>query len=83
MKPSKILYLDIKNLLLKLGFFSETTTGNHLIFQHSLGALIVLPSYQDKDYVYLIHLASIRHLLKEYDLMDELTFEYYLEKVPT
>ncbi|WP_071881421.1 hypothetical protein [Gloeothece verrucosa] len=66
MKPSKILYLDLKNLLLKLGFFSETITGNHQLFQHPSGALIVLPSYQDKDYVYLIHLAAIHHILKKY-----------------
>ena len=81
MNNREIIYSELENLILSLGFSPIKTTGNHKIFQHSSGALIVLPDYQKKSRLNQIHLIAVRRILKEYGLMNEYDFNNYFNKI--
>ena len=81
MNNRKIIYSELENLILNLGFSSITTTGRHKVLKHSLGALIVLPDYQKKSPLNQIHLVAVRRILKDYGLMNERDFDNYFDRI--
>ncbi len=79
-----ILFTELEQLLLKLGFTSLPTTGSYYVFQYLASeALIILPGYEQKAYVDATHLVAVRRILIEHGLMDESAFDSFLEKVPS
>jgi predicted RNA binding protein YcfA (HicA-like mRNA interferase family) len=79
-----ITFTELEELLLRLGFTLEPTAGSHHVFQYpSSGALVVLPGYEKKAYVDTVHLVSVRRILVENGLIDQIAFDSFLEKIPS
>ncbi|PSF36807.1 hypothetical protein C7H19_12630 [Aphanothece hegewaldii CCALA 016] len=80
MKNKNIIYNQLEELLFSLGFIPVETKGNHKVYSHpNSKALILLPNYQSTDRLNLVHYLAIRRTLKEYDLMDEMTYENWFD----
>jgi hypothetical protein len=78
------MYSELEKWLLDLGFSTLPTSGEQKVFQHSLTkALIVLPNYDAKAFVHVVHLAAVRRILIENGLVNENDFSEFLEKVPS
>jgi len=73
-----ILFSDLENLLLKLGFTVLPTTGSHYAFQHAASqTLVVLPGYEQHAYVDRTHLVAVRRILLANGLIDEIAFDRF------
>ncbi len=83
MNYPNINYSDLKQLILSLNFKPLSTQGNQKIFEHSSGALIILPNYSDKEQVSLTHITTIGRILDEFNIMNKLDFRNCLEKNQT
>ena len=47
-----IQFIDLKELLLKIGFVKVPTAGSQQVYQYPLsGSLIILPPYEQQAYV--------------------------------
>ncbi|MGB8701522.1 MAG: hypothetical protein WCD18_19070 [Thermosynechococcaceae cyanobacterium] len=72
----KVMFAELEQLLLELGFVRQIVQGTHLVFQYpALGTLIVLPGYKSQDWVHGVHLVSVRRILAENDLMSTAEFD--------
>lgn len=79
-----IIFADLEQLLLKVGFTTLPTAGSHKVFNYpSSRALIILPSYEKNAYVHPVHLVAVRRILIENGLIDSSAFDSFLEKVPS
>ncbi len=79
-----IMFTELEQMLLRLGFTSLSTAGSHHVFQHpSSGALVILPGYDKKAYVDAIHLVAVRRILIENGLIDKSSFSSFVEKMPS
>ncbi|BAZ00645.1 hypothetical protein NIES37_46400 [Tolypothrix tenuis PCC 7101] len=77
-----IQFNELEKLLLNIGFAKVPTTGNQQVYQSSpSGALIILPAYEQQDYVQSVHLVAVRRVLLENGLINTNTFNRFLEKV--
>lgn len=76
MKAKNIIYEQLEQLLFSLGFTPIETKGNYKVYEHfGCDALMILPDYQPTDKLDNTYYLAVRRTLKEYDLMDESTFE--------
>jgi predicted RNA binding protein YcfA (HicA-like mRNA interferase family) len=73
---------ELEDMLLKVGFTRLPTAGSHHVFQYpSSGVLIVLPGYEKKAYVDVVHLVAVRRILVENGLIDKTAFGSFVEKI--
>ncbi|MBD6618951.1 type II toxin-antitoxin system HicA family toxin [Komarekiella sp. 'clone 1'] len=79
-----ILFTELEQLLLKLGFTTLPTAGSHHVFQYpSSGVLVILPGYDKKAYVDTVHMVAVRRILIENGLINNSAFDNLLEKIPS
>jgi len=77
-----IQFIDLEQLLFKIGFAKVSTTGSQQVYQYPLsGTLVILPAYEQQAYVQLVHLVAVRRVLIENGLINTNTFHSFLEKV--
>jgi predicted RNA binding protein YcfA (HicA-like mRNA interferase family) len=77
-----IQFIDLEELLVKIGFSKIPTTGSQQIYKDSQsGTLIVLPPHDQQAYVQPVHLSAVRRVLVENGLINENTFDSFLGKV--
>lgn len=80
MKTKNIVYAQLEQLLFSLGFTCVETKGNHKAYSHpNSKALILLPSYKSTDRINIVHYLTVRRTLREYNLMDETTYENWFK----
>jgi predicted RNA binding protein YcfA (HicA-like mRNA interferase family) len=78
----EIKFSELEQLLLSIGFVTMPTTGSQKVYQYpSSGTLVVLPGYEQQDYVRTVHLVAVRRILSENGLMDNDKFNNFLNKL--
>ncbi len=77
-----IQFIDLEELLLKIGFAKVSTTGSQQVYQYpSSGTLIILPPYEQQAHIQPVHLVAVRRVLVENGLITTNTFDSFLGKV--
>ncbi|GBF80786.1 type II toxin-antitoxin system HicA family toxin [Aphanothece sacrum] len=79
MNYPKIRYRELEKVILSLNFISLSTEGTQKVFEHPSGALIILPDYSENQEVSPTHIAAIARILDEFNIMNKLDFETFLE----
>ncbi|MUG95948.1 type II toxin-antitoxin system HicA family toxin [Scytonema sp. UIC 10036] len=78
----EIKFKELEDLLYSLGFATVPTTGSYKIYEYpSSATLVVLPGYEQQEYVRMVHLVAVRRILSEHGLMDTDKFNRSLDKV--
>ncbi len=76
-----VIFTDLEKLLLQLGFITLPTDRTQKVFQYPpSAALVVIPGYESKAYVYPIHLVAVRRIFVENGLIDSSAFDSFWEK---
>ncbi|MEH2391065.1 MAG: type II toxin-antitoxin system HicA family toxin [Nostoc sp.] len=66
-----IQFIDLKELLLNIGFVKVPTAGFQQVYQYPLsGTLVILPPYEQQAYVQPVHLAAVHRVLVENGLIN-------------
>lgn len=79
----KICFADVRRILEDLGFRKIVHPSAPLAFEHSAsGTLFLIRPYQAGDRVMQAHLAMVRRILDERNLLSADAFENLLRKAP-
>ncbi|OUL19572.1 hypothetical protein BV378_32665 [Nostoc sp. RF31YmG] len=74
-----IQFTDLEQLFLKIGFTKVPIARSQQIYQSSSsGALIILPAYEQQEYIQSVHLVAVRRVLLENGLINSNTFDSFL-----
>ena len=80
MNYTEIKYHELEKIIFSLNFRLLSTKGEQKVFEHTNGALIILPHYLDNQLVSKTHLVAISRILDEFNIINKLDFKTYLEK---
>ena len=83
MRRTEITYGQLDKVLRSLGFTCRPGSNDPpgRVYEHkSTGAIIMLPTFQEKDMVYEHHLLAARSELNEFGIADSTTFDAKLQK---
>src|SRR5262249_42585940 len=81
MKRTDVTYGQLDGALRSLGFSCRLVTEEPpaRVYEHESGALIVLPSFPEKDRVLDYHLVAVRTTLDNYGIADPMAFAAELQ----
>jgi len=82
MKRTEVTYGQLDQVLRSLGFTCRPTRQDPpgRIYEHEVGAVIMLPTFAESDKVYEHHLAAVRTELDNFGLADASVFAAQIQK---